>query len=91
VKEKYGLGTLLKSYLTELFCFVVRYNTFDVRIILERSGRVLFKLIQVDYVERIMKTEENLCYENLIKSQDKIEMSQNKISVYNIAQLAARG
>jgi len=37
VTEKYGLGTLLKTYLTELFCFLVRYNTFDVRIILEKK------------------------------------------------------
>jgi hypothetical protein len=38
-----------------------------------------------------MKTEENLCHANLIKSHDKIETSQNKISVYNIAQRATRG
>jgi hypothetical protein len=38
-----------------------------------------------------MKTEENLCHANPIKSQDKIEMSQNKIIVYNIAQRATRG
>jgi len=42
-------------------------------------------------VERIIKTEENLCHANLIKSQDKIEVSQNKISVYNIPQLETRG
>jgi hypothetical protein len=38
-----------------------------------------------------MKTEETLCHASLIKSHDKIEMSQNKISVYNIAQRATRG
>jgi len=41
VTVKYGLGILLKRYLTELFCLFVSYNTFNVRIILERSGRVV--------------------------------------------------
>jgi hypothetical protein len=38
-----------------------------------------------------MKTEEKLCHANLIKSQDEIEVTQNKISVFNIAQRATRG
>jgi len=37
-----------------------------------------------------MKIEENLCHANLIKSQDKIDMSLNEISVYSIAQRATR-
>jgi hypothetical protein len=38
-----------------------------------------------------MKTEKNLCHANLTNSQDKIEVTQNKISVYNIAQHATGG
>jgi hypothetical protein len=41
VTVKCGLGTLLERYLTELLCFFVSYKTFNVRIIMERSGRVL--------------------------------------------------
>jgi hypothetical protein len=45
---KYDLGTLLKlySYLAEFLRFSVNYNTFNVRIITDRSGSVLFKFIR---------------------------------------------